>query len=64
MSDQQARPGQDAGHGRGDEPPMPECGICREYAVAELTAERAGDLSRAVDCRVLLRRHQRADHRR
>lgn len=34
------------------------CDTCAELLRATAAAERAGDFSKAVDCRVLLRRHQ------
>ncbi|WP_310723949.1 hypothetical protein [Streptomyces sp. N2A] len=34
------------------------CATCAELLRAAAAAERAGDFSKAVDCRVLLRRHQ------
>ncbi|MFE7132423.1 hypothetical protein ACFVIM_16350 [Streptomyces sp. NPDC057638] len=37
----------------------PDCAVCRELTIAESEAEGVGDHSRAVDCRVLRRRHAR-----
>lgn len=37
------------------------CTACTELERELAAAERAGDLTKAVDCRVLLRRHPRHD---
>lgn len=37
------------------------CTACTELARELAAAERAGDLTKAVDCRVLLRRHPQHD---
>ncbi|MFE0424941.1 hypothetical protein [Streptomyces sp. NPDC058953] len=38
------------------------CARCRELAEQEREADAAGDYSRAVDCRVLRRRHEETEH--
>lgn len=38
------------------------CPVCQDFDLAEEEAERFGDLSGAVDWRVLRGRHQRAEH--
>ncbi|MFD8911743.1 hypothetical protein [Streptomyces sp. NPDC059575] len=40
----------------------PACAECVRLQNEQYAAEREGDLSRAVDCRVLLRRHRAAAH--
>ncbi|MFE7134018.1 hypothetical protein ACFVIM_24485 [Streptomyces sp. NPDC057638] len=40
----------------------PMCPTCDGLRSGERDAERVRDHSRATDCRVLLRRHQEADH--
>ncbi|GGW83181.1 hypothetical protein GCM10010340_70670 [Streptomyces griseoloalbus] len=44
-------------------PTLPDCAECTRLRTAERTAENEGDQSRAIDCRVLLRRHLAAAHR-
>ncbi|MFF3177114.1 hypothetical protein ACFVQ0_31355 [Streptomyces sp. NPDC057900] len=39
-----------------------DCRECQEFDAAEAEARRAGDGSRATDCRVLRRRHLAAEH--
>ncbi|MFD8915653.1 hypothetical protein [Streptomyces sp. NPDC059575] len=41
----------------------PACAECVRLENEQYAAEREGDLSRAVDCRVLLRRHRADDHK-
>lgn len=43
-------------------PAAPGCAECVRLDDQRRTAELDGDLSRAVDCRVLLRRHRAAAH--
>lgn len=44
-------------------PPAPACAECIRLDNQRQAAELDGDLSRAVDCRVLLRRHRADAHR-
>ncbi|MFE0421531.1 hypothetical protein [Streptomyces sp. NPDC058953] len=38
------------------------CARCRELIEQEREADAAGDYSRAVDCRILRRRHEEIEH--
>lgn len=44
-------------------PPRPACAECTRLDNLRQAAETEGDLSRATDCRVLLRRHRAAAHK-
>lgn len=46
-----------------DPEPVPGCRECLTLDDDRAMARLEGDLSLAVDCNVLMRRHQRADHR-